>query len=1773
MINKRKITKKPWDIKQHVIVGMLGFAMCLMVASMVLFGVGSSRQIRAATPPEEMFFYTITDGEATISGLQNAYQTVTSLEIPAQMSNLTPITKIADGAFLGRTNLAAVTLPGTLTYIGDSAFMGTSITSLDLPDSLTHIGAGAFANTSIAQMVLPKFVESIGEGAFAYTEAVINADSVVTINTSGNVSFRVDNNCLIRDTGGVLLHGWADGSGAVTIPNALTEIGTYAFAGSSMTHVTFSAAGIAAVGDYAFHNSANLTAIDIPNSVNRIGSSAFEGCSSLASAGLSSDLNHIGESAFAYSGLTNITIPSVVQRIEDNTFSNCTALGNVTLHSNITYIGDYAFDYTGIKNLVIPESVAYIGAYAFQGSALESVSITRAGIVVATSAFQNCIALTEVTLANNLANIVANAFAGCVNVAKITERGTQANIASQYVTDLQRIGLTSFTTLVLPNNVTRIDTEAFRNKTWLRNLTITSNNLTHINASAFRDCGNLTSITLPDSVTNIGANAFSSSGLTSVILLTTSGLNDIGTEAFALTPLRNITLPTGLLVIGQGAFMSTALTGITIPDTVTTIGMAAFENCVSLAQIVIPNNVTSIGVNAFANCTSLAKVKININLSRFGLGAFSSCPNITDLEVTDPTGLIAGVANNFGTELARIGLTKITEISLPNHVKNIAGFAFQNIDWLTTLIINGGLTTVGASAFRGSSLISIELPESLISIDDSAFRSSNLIDIIIPDNVTTIGEYAFANTRLASIDLPNGLSQISKGLFENCSLLAIVNIPASVTSIEQEAFANCVLLAGLTLPENLESIGIRAFIRTGLGNIGIPNTVRNVGMAAFAYTGAVVTLASGNSALRLESGDTCLIQVDQINGNILLHAWGNPIVPNGVARIGDMAFASTSVTSVILPDSVEEIGTLAFDDCALLERVVIPYPVANIKDSAFASCPLLVIYAEVDNGDVAGFKPIGWHADWNVDDNLVHWDCLIIDYFNYDGKHVRDVYENKTFTLPELVALGFTYDANEFEFIGWSTEADGIIGGPSDIVTLDTRTTLQTVYDFHPRVFFKYTSNGTSVTITGLTDAGKELTNIEIIPTHIYEPDSIPNPHPDAPFGTRDNPLPVRAIASTAFKENTKVISITIPNGIQFIENNAFEGCKELTSVTLPSTMTQIGDNLFLNCESLASIVVPEGITHIGSNAFRDCTNLMSVTLPNTLTNIGISAFENCIRLGSIVLKNNLTDIGVRAFWDSGLTGAGVTIHSNLLQNIGAFAFAGTSLTSIELPTSVVTIGDGAFSRAGRLAVTFNDNLPPTSAYRIESNCLIRRDENKIIHGWGTVPGVVTIPQSVTHIGNWAFAGSAMSRVDYLPNLENSNVTHIGAAAFSGCLNLASISVPKSVSNIAAGAFTGCDNLTIYVDYEFGNLPVSFNWETNWNGGRPVNWKNLNRIALQTLITEIKTLIEYHDNNSELYYTTETWGNLIYYLGLAETAMTVATTQDQLAAAEGDLNAAKLALVRTPPPPLNRTALNAIISEARGMINQGQWMTTSWDAMQTKLAEAEFIQGKADFSDEVPDQDAIDATVSALRNAINSLVASYDRSALNSLIAQVEAMTNNSGFWTPASWNNLQNKLQEAKAIQAIADEQTTQSAINTAIQRLQSGLNALVETPPPPPPPFQMGLIALQELVDKAKGLDDTAYDNIIKWMRFVTALDDAEIVLATPISELTVEKVNEAHRKLMESYLDITSDVLPSTSTFDILVLLAIALFIAALIFIAWAVYVAAGWRSKQKRMSSLK
>lgn len=175
----------------------------------------------------------------------------------------------------------------------------------------------------------------------------------------------------------------------------------------------------------------------------------------------------------------------------------------------------------------------------------------------------------------------------------------------------------------------------------------------------------------------------------------------------------------------------------------------------------------------------------------------------------------------------------------------------------------------------------------------------------------------------------------------------------------------------------------------------------------------------------------------------------------------------------------------------------------------------------------------------------------------------------------------------------------------------------------------------------------------------------------------------VTSINSEAFKNNTCIISVKMPDTITIIGNSVFEGCTSLNEVSLSTSLSSIPNGSFQNCTSLENIYFNSNslLQTIGNNVFSGCTSLESITIPSSVTSIGDNAFYNCTSLTNVDVLRDISPI----------------------TTLGTNVFYGCSSYSITVPVNRIA----EYKNKTNWSIYKNYIVPDTLYYNLfELNCL-----------------------------------------------------------------------------------------------------------------------------------------------------------------------------------------------------------------------------------------------------------------------------------------------------------------------------------------------------------------------------------------------------------------------------------------------------------------------------------
>ena len=736
-------------------------------------------------------------------------------------------------------------------------------------------------------------------------------------------------------------------------------------------------------------------------------------------------------------------------------------------------------------------------------------------------------------------------------------------------------------------------------------------------------------------------------------------------------------------------------------------------------------SVTSIGEWAFNHCYGLTgSLTIGSSVTSIGYHAFNYCYNLTG------------------------------SLTIGNAVESIGQNAFNNCSGFTgTLTIGSSVTSIENYAFDGCSGFtgSLSIPNSVTSIGSYAFQNCSGFNgsLTIGNSVESIGEYAFAGCEnLTGATIPSSMTSIARYTFTGCIRLASVTIPNSVTSIGESAFSGCVSLAEVTIPSNITSIAKGTFYGCSMTSVTIPSNVTSIGESAF----------------------SCCTKLESVT------------IPNSVTSIDEEAFGHCSrLTEVTIPSSMTSIATNTFNNCASLASVTIPNSVTSIGEGAFKEC------RNLSSVTISRYvTSIGHQAFYGVR-NMISMSVTPPatggEIFDEDALETITVPCNSVYSYEN--ASGWMYYWNKINGDLLCTlnvsSANNAQGTASiDALPTDCQNNVATV-SAHPvngYLFANWTENGNQISssnpytlpldnyrnlvahfVKGQYDFSAECSTGQTLYFKIIDTErnfvSIVSPKNDSWNGvtrpTGNIVIPetieydgttytVTEIGRYAFEGCSGLTgALTIPSTVKTIRYNAFLQCSGFTGpYTIPNNVTTIESWAFAHCTGIGGqLVLPDSLTVINDYAFYWNTSITSISIPNSVTSIGSHAFYYGRDLrGSLVIPNSVTYIGEEAFHECGYDGQ--LVLSDSLQCIDFAAFANCQFVgSLNIPNSVKSIKNNVFSNCNN----FTGSLDiPDSVEEIGEHAFCCRG----------LSGTITIGNSVTRIGLWAFDGN-FSQVLFKP--------------------------------------------------------------------------------------------------------------------------------------------------------------------------------------------------------------------------------------------------------------------------------------------------------------------------------------------------------------------------------------------------------------------------------------
>ena len=381
------------------------------------------------------------------------------------------------------------------------------------------------------------------------------------------------------------------------------------------------------------------------------------------------------------------------------------------------------------------------------------------------------------------------------------------------------------------------------------------------------------------------------------------------------------------------------------------------------------------------------------------------------------------------------------------------------------------------------------------------------------------------------------------------------------------------------------------------------------------------------------------------------------VIPNSVTSIGDWAFSDcTSLSNIVIPDSVTNIGDGVFFQCSSLTSVVIPESVTSIGKQAFSNCAFLSNIVIPDSVTSIGddvFRDCSSLSNIVIPNSVT---CIGDEAFMHCS------------SLLNIVIQDSVTNIGDYAFAQCCSLTS--IDIPDSVTSIGNGVFCECLaleYIFIPK---------SVICLKGNPFLGWNGKLECLSPNFMYECDILFNKDKSEIISFR----------------NQEIESYIIPNSVKSIGDSAFAGCCSLVSIVISDSVTSIGKEAFCDCRSLSKIIIPESVKSIGDSAFEFCRFLVSVVIPESVTSIGGKTFSNCGSLSKIFISDSVTSIGDSAFF--ACTSLSDIVIPDSVTSIGEETFHGcSSLSIITIPDSVTSIGNGAFAGCSNLPYNLKQEL------------------------------------------------------------------------------------------------------------------------------------------------------------------------------------------------------------------------------------------------------------------------------------------------------------------------------------------------------------------------------------------------------------------------------------------------------------------------------------------------
>ncbi len=769
-----------------------------------------------------------------------------------------------------------------------------------------------------------------------------------------------------------------------------------------------------------------------------------------------------------------------------------------------------------------------------------------------------------------------------------------------------------------------------------------------------------------------------------------------------------------------------------------------------------------------------------------------------------------GAANSLTIVDARQYLTN-AELVLPSNVNSLTGLGlintFKSLDCSSTSV-----TSIDDYEFNEChNLVSITLPTSLTTMGDYAFNLCESLKDINLSNIQSVGAYAFfgcaALSNASVATLPSSVTKLGIAAFSGCSSLTSVSIPqitgaAGKGRVPAQLFNNCSYLRNVRiLDTSLKNIDELAFAKTGtlkfaLGATGsyadkLPSTLESIGASAFLQSDIISIDLSLTKLKRIEN---YCFRGAYLFGNDVMEE--SVKLPDTLTSIGEMAFGSTMMQKIVIPDSVTTLESQCFRYNNWLQDIKLSTSIKEIPEYAFSLESSLIEpnYEGIDAE--SGYRFSGVSVSFNEGktpalETIKDYGFWCTKLINVDGSSLIK-------SATKLKNIGnYAFVLNAFEKIDFpdsiETIGDEGFAGSSELV------------------YVNFNGNKIKELPSGCFGVEKQKAlNYGGTTNTVNKPYNCPK--------LKEVKLPssLEVIGEFAFATDNSLDTVytgskrdegtaTFPDGLKSIGKSAFNGCASYVSseggypdaptgikkVIIPDSCNALGENVFEGCFSIEEAYLGDGLEEIPNFAFADCAVYKDGKVETKENEGNVTIFG----LKKVKLPASIKKIGNDAF------AADFALEGFIINNTVSCAF----------PSSLESIGNEAFNTCKSMdKISFGPNLKSIGSSAFSDSHISYTDDYGITHNIKGISSVdFSMATGLTDIGSNAFSNTLIKNITFpsaLTSLSN-NICY-------NCHNLTTVSVGENVTSIGQGAFGDCENLSSLT------LPFYATWDRNTFGDK-----------------------------------------------------------------------------------------------------------------------------------------------------------------------------------------------------------------------------------------------------------------------------------------------------------------------------------------------------------------